>query len=81
VAADEGDPLTALCLLDVADEERRRRQIPARRIEAERLADLRRRVQGQVEAGGSSLTGRQHVSIDAVVAQLTERLRLERVPP
>ena len=81
VAADEGDPATALCLLDVAAEERRRRQIPARPIEMKRLVDLRRRVEGQVGEGGPSPTGRRHLSVDAVVAQLSERLRLEPVRP
>ncbi len=79
VAADEGDPLSALCLLDVADRERQARKVPPRRIDAERLADLRRRVQAQVEAGGSSPTDTRHVSIEVVVGELGDRLRFESI--
>ena len=73
LAADEGDVRTALRLLDVAERERRTRSVPHRRIEADRLADLRRRLEAQ--AGGVAAGVVDHLGIDTVIAQLGERRR------
>ena len=73
LAADEGDVRTALRLLDVAERERRARAVPHRRIEADRLADLRRRLQAQAADVSAGVV--DHLGMDTVIAQLSERRR------